>query len=169
MIKLPLVLPYSPVPFALRGELNIKDDLNTKNDLNIGTGLLVVSEGCPLSLLNAIPRNPAGEKHGQLSSSWFRFIQKSKYNWALSDKLPRLDTKEPPKIYSNKGLSFVPSSQLKIVWKFYSNRDSRAKVSQYLTRRSEDLCEAIVFEKTEDFIIDLISPIILACEGYSIY
>lgn len=157
MIKLPLVLPDSPVPFALRG------------DLNNSTGLLVISEGCPLTLFNAMPRNPAGETHGQLSSSWFRFIQKDKYNWAFSDILPMVGVDKLSKIYSNEALSFMPGSQLKMAWKSYSNKYWRKRVSEYLTIRSEDLCEAIALDKGDGYIIDLISPIILACEGYSIY
>ncbi len=154
MDKLPIMITRSSIPFALQGR-TIE-----------GFQLLVISDTCPLGLRNAMPRNNAGKFHGRLSSSWINFLFRKNYNWAYSSSLPKIAS-EYSEDRDQNTIEFQADSQLQFCWKSHSSEAWRAKVQKQLDRQKLDLCKAIIANDDSN-IANILSPIILACEGYSV-
>ncbi len=164
MIKLPIEIAHSNVHFAFRGHLQG------------WFRLLVISEGCPLALRNAMPDNPADRTSGRLRSVWFNRL-KPAYHWALSEILPdfghpvgqlidNLNESSPASVPALK-TGFQPGSRLQLAWRSYGNAGLRSRVKRQLDRRAADICTAIL-RGSADAVADIIAPIVLECEGYLI-
>ena len=163
MTELPIELAHSDVHFALRGSLKV------------GYQVLVISEGCPLALRNAMPDNSAGRMSGCLRTVWFNRL-KPGYHWVYSGVLPDFDqfreqsltSPEPCQASATASLTgFHLGSRLQFVWRAYGNANLRSRVQRQLDRQAGDLCRAIL-EGSVNSVADTMAPIILECTGYSI-
>jgi hypothetical protein len=138
--------------------------------------VLVISEGCPLALRNAIPDNSVGRMSGCLKAIWFNRL-KPGYNWVYSGVLPEFGQPREQSLTSpNESIhasvmapvtGFHLGSRLQFVWRAYGNADLRSRVQRQLDRQAGDLCKAIL-EGSVNSVADTMSPIILECTGYSI-
>jgi hypothetical protein len=158
----PIRIPNATTHFAVWGRLYS------------GFRLLVVSDDCPLALLNAMPNNPSGELSGRLECEWSNIFKPS-YNWAYSGSLPDLGPSQvaPPPSMPESGsevgaysIGFQPGSRLQLAWRGYSTMRVRSRVQKQLDLQKVDLCEAII-AGDKNAVSNSLGPILLECEGYS--